>query len=66
MEKGRSGYDKNYDYRSTIYAFELGSVLLQNQTLHKEAELVATYVGLPTRTIDGENQIFLWLASDNM
>jgi hypothetical protein len=44
-EKGRSGYDKNYDYKTTINAFEMGSVLLQNQTLHKEAQLVATYVG---------------------
>lgn len=44
-EKGRSGYDKNYDYRLTVYSLELGSILLQNQTLHKEAELVATYAG---------------------
>lgn len=44
-EKGRSGYDKHYDYGLTIDALELGSVLLQNQTLHNEAHLVATYVG---------------------
>jgi hypothetical protein len=44
-EKGRSGYDKNYDYKLTIYALEMGSVLLQNQTLHNEAQLVARYVG---------------------
>ena len=44
-EVARSGYDKNYDYKSTIYAFELGSVLLQNPMLHNEAQLVATYVG---------------------
>jgi hypothetical protein len=44
-EKARSGYDKNYDYKSTIYAFELGSVILQSSTLHNEAQLVASYVG---------------------
>ncbi|CAF2922203.1 unnamed protein product [Rotaria sp. Silwood2] len=44
-EVARSGYDKKYDYKSTIYAFELGSVLLQSQMLHNEAQLVATYVG---------------------
>lgn len=44
-EKGRSGYDKKYDYATTVYALELGSVLLQNQTLHQEAQLVATYAG---------------------
>ncbi|CAF1387257.1 unnamed protein product [Didymodactylos carnosus] len=44
-EVARSGYDKDYDYKSTIYAFELGSVLLQNQTLHNEAQLVAIYKG---------------------
>jgi hypothetical protein len=44
-EVARSGYDKNYDYKSTIYAFELGSVLLQNPALDTEARLVSTYVG---------------------
>ncbi|CAF1104181.1 unnamed protein product [Rotaria sp. Silwood1] len=44
-EVARSGYDKNYDYKATIYAFELGSVLLQSETLHNEARLVASYVG---------------------
>jgi len=52
-EKGRSGYDKNYDYGLTIDAFELGSVLLQNATLHKEAQLVATYAGeLPHQAME--------------
>ena len=38
-EKDRGGYEKNYAYTTTIYAFELGSILLQNQTLHQEAQL---------------------------
>ena len=44
-EKGRGGTFKNYDYKLTVDAFELSSVLLQNQTLHDEAHLVAIYAG---------------------
>lgn len=44
-EKDRGGYDKNYAYTTTINVLELGSVLLQNETLHQEAQLVATYKG---------------------
>ncbi len=40
-EVGRDGYDN----KAIIYAFELGSVLLQSETLHNEAQLVAKYVG---------------------
>ncbi len=45
MKKRRSRQLKTYDYKSTIYVLELGAVLLQNQTLHDEAQLVARYVG---------------------
>ena len=52
-EKGPSGRFKGFDYRLTTYAFEFGSILLQNETLHNESRLVATYAGfLPKRWID--------------
>jgi hypothetical protein len=52
-EKGPSGKFKGYDYKLTTYAFEFGSILLQNETLHNESRLVATYAGyLPQRWID--------------
>jgi len=44
-EKGRGGEYKHYDYGSTIYALEMGSVLLQNSTLHNEAQLISKYLG---------------------
>ena len=44
-EKGRGGTLKHFDYGTAIYAFELGSVLLQNSTYHNEAELISKYMG---------------------
>lgn len=44
-EKGRGDTFKHFGYGSTIYAFELGAVLLQNSTFHDEAELISKYMG---------------------
>lgn len=44
-EKGRGGDFKHFDYGSTIYALEMGAVLLQNSTFHDEAELISKYMG---------------------
>jgi hypothetical protein len=58
-EKGRGGTFKTFDYKLTTDAFELGSVLLQNQTLHDEAHLVATYAGyLPKQLWDTIKYLF--------
>jgi hypothetical protein len=52
-EKGPSGKFKGFDYILTTRAFEFGSILLQNETLHNESRLVATYAGfLPKQWID--------------
>lgn len=56
MKKVEGGSFKGYDYSMTINAFELGSVLLQNQTLHNEAQLIATYKGY---IHDQEKSIFV-------